>query len=130
MDDRVKYWTDIADEDLSVAKHLIDGNKFLHTVFMCHQAVEKTLKAVIARDCGKGEVPPKTHNLSKLAIFANLLDQMTEEQQDFIDDLNPYNVEARYPEYKNRMAAALSKDICEKIISDTEGLLCWIKRRL
>ena len=72
MDDRVKHWLDIADEDLSVAKCLLDGNKFLYTVFMCHQAVEKTLKAVIARDCAEGEIPPKIHHLLKLADYAGL----------------------------------------------------------
>ena len=50
MDDRVKYWIDLAEGDLSAAKLLISGDMFLHAAFNCHQAVEKSIKAVIARD--------------------------------------------------------------------------------
>jgi len=130
MDDRVKHWLDIADEDLSVAKYLVKGNKFLYTVFMCHQAVEKTLKAVIARDCAEDEIPPKIHHLLKLADYAGLYEKMSKEQQKFIKRLNPMNIEARYPEYKSRVSEGLSENICAEIIGETEAMLCWIKERL
>ena len=55
---------------------------------------------------------------------------MTEGQQDIIDDLNPLNVEARYPEYKDEIAAGLTKTNCEELIMETEELLCWIKEQL
>jgi HEPN domain-containing protein len=59
MDDKVKYWLDLAEEDLSVAKILINNNKFLHAAFNCHQAVEKSIKAVIARDLPEGKYHQK-----------------------------------------------------------------------
>ena len=55
---------------------------------------------------------------------------MTNEQLLFLDEMNPLNIEARYPEYKNRIAADLSEDICKEMVVKTEGLLCWIKERL
>jgi len=55
---------------------------------------------------------------------------MTEEQKDIIGKLNPLSIEARYPEYKNRIAANLTNDICKNLIKETEGLLCWIKQQL
>ena len=130
MTDKIKYWLDIAEEDISVAKVLIKANKFLYTGFMCHQAIEKALKAVISRDCEESEIPPKIHDLSKLAIRAKLFDLMSEEQQDFIEDLNPLNVEARYPEYKDEIAAGLNNGICREFLMGTEALLCWIKEQL
>jgi len=128
--EKVQYWLGIAEEDLAVAKYLLAGAKFLYTGFMCHQAVEKALKAVIARDCADDEIPPKIHNLLKLAAKARLLDVMTEEQRDMLGSLNPLNIEARYPEYKAGMAGSLTKEICEELVIRTEELVCWIKEQL
>ena len=43
--DKVAYWLDIADEDLGVAEDLYKAKRWLYVAFMCHQAIEKTLKA-------------------------------------------------------------------------------------
>lgn len=43
--DKVTYWIDIADEDLGVAEDLYKAKRWLYVAFMCHQAIEKTLKA-------------------------------------------------------------------------------------
>ncbi|NLB80662.1 MAG: HEPN domain-containing protein [Clostridiaceae bacterium] len=130
MIDNVKYWLDLADYDIETAKAMLNSGRFLYVGFMCHQTIEKALKAVVARDCTDGDLPPKIHDLSKLAVCASLFDLMSEEQQDFLDDLNPLNIEARYPEYKYEIAAGLTKENCEKFIVRTEKLLCWIKERL
>lgn len=127
---KTQYWLDIAEEDFSVAKVLLAGEKFLYTGFMCHQVIEKALKAVIARDCEGNDIPPKIHDLSKLAVKAKLFDCMSKSQRDFIDGLNPLNIEARYPKYKSETAGSLSKDICKELVNRTEELLCWIKERL
>jgi len=130
MSDRVKYWFDLSDEDLAVAQVLLEGNKNLYSGFMCHLAVEKALKAVIAKNCAEGEIPPKIHNLIKLANKAGLYEKMTDEQMNLIDKLNPLNIEARYPEYKDEIAATMSKESWMKLIEETEEILCWIKKQL
>ena len=109
---------------------MLNSGRYLYVGFMCHQVIEKALKAIIARDYIDDEIPPKTHNLQKLAEKAYLFSKMTEEQKDTIGKLNPLNIEARYPEYKNRIAANLTNDICKNLIKETEGLLCWIKQQL
>ena len=130
MNNNVKHWLNLADYDIETAKVMLDGRRYLYVGFMCHQTIEKALKAVISRDCAEGEIPPKIHDLSKLAIRAKLFDLMSEEQQDFIDYLNPLNVEARYSEYKDEVATGLTKENCKKMIMETEELLCWIKEQL
>jgi hypothetical protein len=40
------------------------------------------------------------------------------------------NDKARYPEYKDRIAAALSNEQCKVIVTGTEEMLCWIKAQL
>ena len=45
------------------------------------------------------EPPLKIHSLSRLAEKSGLDKDMSEEQMDFIDELEPLNIEARYPSY-------------------------------
>jgi len=128
--EKVQYWLDIADYDIETAKAMLNSGRLLYVGFMCHQTIEKSLKAIIARDCINDEIPPKIHHLQKLAEKANLFTKMSEEQKNIIGQLNPLNIEARYPGYKNRIAANLTNDICQNLITETEELLCWIKQQL
>ena len=128
--EKVEYWLKLADYDIETARAMLKSRRFLYVGFMCHQTIEKAFKAVISRDCKEGEIPPRIHDLTKLANRASLFDLMSEEQQDFIDELNPLNIESRYPEYKDEIAAELTKEICGEMIVRTEELLCWIKKRL
>lgn len=125
--DKVKYWLDLAEYDLETAKVMLDGKRYLYVGFMCHQVIEKALKAVIAK---KGETPPKIHNLSRLANLSGLFGLLSEEQQTFLFSLNPLNIEARYPVYKDSIYKSLSFDICKDLIKDTEEFFLWIKEKL
>jgi len=130
LDKRAVYWLKLADYDIETARAMLNSGRFLYVGFMCHQTIEKALKAIISRDCEEGEFPPKIHDLLKLAVRAKLFDLMEENQRDYIEDLNPLNIESRYPEYKDEIAAGLSKEICDQLIVGTEELLCWIKKQL
>jgi hypothetical protein len=55
---------------------------------------------------------------------------MAETQKNTVSRLNLMNIEARYPEYKERIAEGFNADICGKLVTETEELLCWIKERL
>ena len=126
MPDYVEYWLELADYDLGVAKTMLKNKHWLYVGFMCHQVVEKALKAVISRD---GNLPPKIHDLGRLALLSGLLATMSEEQQDFIETLNPLNIEARYPKYKDSLTQNLGSAVCRQLLKETEGLLCWIKEQ-
>ena len=55
---------------------------------------------------------------------------MTEEQLDFIDELEPLNIEARYPSYKERLSRSLNVERCNDLIKQTDNLRTWIKNKL
>ena len=103
------------------------ASKYLYVGFMCQQVVEKALKAAIAKT---GNVPPKTHHLPKLADIADLTKYMDEKQIQFLEELYPLNIEARYSSYKEAVARGLSKHVCEKYIAQTKEMLKWIKEKL
>jgi len=128
MIDKTDYWLEMCDDDLDSAKHNLTGKNLLWVAFICHLTVEKSLKAVIASQTNK--LPPKIHNLKLLAEKGNISDELSESQLNFLDQMNKYHIEARYPEYKSQLAATLNYDICKEILKKTEDFLCWIKNKL
>ena len=128
MIDKVEYWLDLADDDLSAAKILVDGKKPLHAGFFCHLIAEKALKAMIASVTS--EIPPKTHHLISLSERAGIFDDLSEDQRNLLNELNPLNIEARYPEYKERVAQTLTAETTARLLRETEDFLSWIKQKL
>jgi HEPN domain-containing protein len=125
--DKVKYWVDLAKEDFDVAKSLHSSGKLFYCGFFCHITVEKFLKAKIET---RGSSPPKIHNLTRLAELGGIYDIMSSEQTDLLDLLNPLQIEARYPTYKQQLQELLTKDYCEDLLKRTEGLMAWIEKQL
>jgi HEPN domain-containing protein len=119
---------DLAKDDILAAKLLLEGNKNLHAGFFFHLTVEKALKAMIASITS--EIPPKTHNLSKLAEIGAIYDDLTESQLNLLEELNPLNIEARYPSYKESIIKMLTDEKLTRIYYETEDFLSWIKKRL
>jgi len=128
MLDKTEYWLNLADEDVSVAELLLSGKKYLQAGFFCHLIAEKSLKAIIANITN--EAPPKTHDLTKLAEQSGITCDLSESQISLLEELNPLNIEARYPDYKTNIASILTAEKSAGIFKETEGFLCWIKQRL
>ena len=122
--DKTAYWLDIANEDLEVAEDLFKTKRWLYVAFMCHQVIEKTLKAYwcAVRD----DEPPYVHNHRRLAEGCGLYEKMSDEQRRFLGMINNMNIEARYPDYKTGIARSLSEQKCREIIDKTKQMQQWI----
>lgn len=128
INNKVTYWIEMSEYDLDTAQAMLNTHRYLYVGFMCHQAIEKILKAYWSSVLE--EPPLKIHTLSKLASRTGLDSKMTEAQLDFIDTLEPLNIEARYPSYKERLLKSLNADCCSKMIDNTKELHSWIKSKL
>jgi len=128
MSEKSEYWIEIAEYDIETAKAMLVSKRFLYVGFMCHQAIEKTIKAYYCSI--SNEIPPFTHNLKSLAEKCDLLHLFSDEQLDFIEEILPMNIEARYPKYKEMLFKLLTSQKCDEIIKQTEALCQWIKQRL
>lgn len=128
MDSKITYWIEMSDYDLETADAMLVTGRYLYVGFMCHQTIEKILKAYWTKFLT--EVPLKIHSLSRLAERTGLDKLLSEEQLDFIDKLEPMNIEARYPSYKERLMKSLTKDYCTELLSQTKELQSWIKNKL
>ena len=128
MNAKTEYWLELCDDDLLTAKALFQSKRHLHMGFFCHLIVEKALKAVITHKTD--EIPPRIHDLVKLASMGSVFDIMSDEQKQLLHTLMPLQIEARYPEYKERIQSALTPAVCEQLLKQAEEFLCWIKQQL
>ncbi|MCL2426597.1 MAG: HEPN domain-containing protein [Oscillospiraceae bacterium] len=110
------------------AKAMLNAKRLLWMGFICHLVAEKALKAVFTESTD--EIPPKIHDLRTLAKRGGIIGDLSDEQLDLLEQLNPLQIEARYPEYKDKISATLTLEKCQKLYTDTEDFLCWIKQKL
>jgi HEPN domain-containing protein len=112
-DEHIKYWLKGAEDDLSAAESLFNAQKYNWCLFIAHLVLEKMLKAIfVLRNDNK--IPPKTHNLVKLTELSSL--DLTEEQLIFLDEVNSFNLESRYPDYKNEFYKKCDKEFTEEYL--------------
>jgi HEPN domain-containing protein len=128
MDSKIKYWIDLSDYDLETADAMLLSKRYLYVGFMCHQTIEKVCKAYYIKL--KSETAPYSHSLSFLAKQGGFYELFSEEQKGFIDQIEPLNIEARYPSHKTRLLKSLTDEKCLFIIEKTKELQQWIKERL
>jgi HEPN domain-containing protein len=128
MDSRVKYWIDLSDYDLETAEAMLHSKRYLYVGFMCHQTLEKVFKAYYT-DLSN-ETAPFTHSLSHLAKKGQFYLMFSDKQKDFIDEIEPLNIETRYPSDTARLLRSLTHSKCTEIIQSTKELQLWIKTKL
>lgn len=128
MDKRVKYWIELSEYDSETAEAMLKSGRYLYVGFMCHQSIEKAFKAYFTKI--RSETAPFSHSLSYLAKKGGFYELFTEEQRDFIDQIEPLNIEARYPSHKARLLKSLTDAKCTEIIQNTKELQRWIKEKL
>ena len=121
-------WLASADYDIETANHMLATGRYLYVIFMCHLALEKTLKAIAAE--AKGQTPTKTHDLLYLVKLADL--NLNQERLDFIGKINNASIPTRYPEDLRQAITAYPKKVAESYLEKTKEVVSWLKldRRL
>jgi HEPN domain-containing protein len=94
---------------------------------MCQQAVEKTLKALLAF---RGKEIKPIHNLSKLAELAGILHEFDKETHVFIDKLSNYYLNARYKETIDTLPRAIGKIEAKEYLAKTEKVRIWLTQKM
>lgn len=123
MKKEVQNWLDSARYDLKVAGHLFHASSYIYTVFMCHLALEKVLKAKVEEVTGK--TPPKTHDLDYLATVAEL--SFDEDTEDFILELSNLSAVTRYPQDFQAMLKDFSRERAEHTMFKAIEVFQWIE---
>ena len=118
----IEYWLSLAVHDIDVAETLFQNKKYDWCLFIGHLVIEKVLKAFYVKN--KDEFPPKTHNLVRLAEDTSLF--LSEEQKQFLMELNRFNIEARYPDYKQSFYKLCTEEFTEEYFTKIKELYKWL----
>jgi len=110
IQEHVDYWLSSAKNDLGAAEQLFLSAKYDWCLFIGHLVLEKTLKAYFVYK-NENKIPPKTHNLLKLAEISGL--PLAEGQELFLDEVNDFNLEVRYPEYRSEFYRLCTREFAE-----------------
>jgi HEPN domain-containing protein len=98
--EHIKYWVETATLDLTASNNLFKSKDYLHSLFFAHLHLEKLCKALWIKK-NKGDTPPKIHNLVKLLNESSI--SYSESQLDFMLVMNNFQLEGRYPDYKQKL---------------------------
>ena len=120
---QIDYWKTSGDEDLAAAESLLEKGHLRHCLFFAHLAVENMLKANVTRQTK--DVPPRIHNLIRLAGIAQL--KLDSQQEQFLREFGVYQLEGRYPDSEQ---ISLDLGIARGEISRAGEMLKWLKNQL
>jgi HEPN domain-containing protein len=123
-DDPVESWVWLSNRDLKSARDALEDANYPDVFFHCQQAVEKRLKAAIARQ--RPEPPPRTHRLWRLSEICGL--RPSDEQKELMELLTPLYADARYPEAMPQ--AVLDAAYAKRALAETEEFIKWLDRQL
>ncbi|KAF0135132.1 MAG: HEPN domain-containing protein [Candidatus Saganbacteria bacterium] len=123
-----QYWIKHAAYDLESAKVMLDGCRYLYVTFMCQQAIEKLLKAIITTI--SKEFPPRIHNLTRLSELAKVNSKLDQKQKDLLAILTPFCIETRYAEYTEKMSKLADKKLAVEYLQKTKELLKCLKEMI
>lgn len=118
----INYWIQTADDDYKTMLNLYDSSDYSWSLFIGHLAIEKLLKALYIKTID--ENPPKTHDLLRLAEKAEL--ELDEETKDLLDLITTFNINTRYPDYKNKFRNLCTKEFCQQNINKIKEIRIWL----
>lgn len=90
--DIIEHWIKGSASALKMATLAHNAGEYEHTLFNCHLAVEKALKALYLNE--HNEDHPRTHDLERLSHEISIV--LTTEEYDWLVDLTEFVVDARY----------------------------------
>jgi HEPN domain-containing protein len=126
VNSQVKNWLDSALYDLETAEQMHTTGRYIYTVFFCHLALEKILKAKVQE--ATGALPPRTHNLRYLAKLSGL--EVPDDTFEFLSTLSDVSIPTRYPEDFGQLVQAYGAEVARDYADRTREVFQWIRQSL
>jgi len=103
---------------------MLNSERYIYVIFMCHLSLEKISKAIVTETTQKN--PPKSHNLIYLLKLGNI--KLPPESFDFIAKINNASIVTRYPEDFSKILEAYPKSVTEEYFCKTKEILECLKK--
>ncbi|MEK6552466.1 MAG: HEPN domain-containing protein, partial [Bacteroidota bacterium] len=122
--EHIKYWLDNSEEDWLSANEIATKNERKYTaLFLGHLSLEKLLKALYVKLYE--QTPPYKHDLVLIAEKCNL--ELTDEIVTDLKIINEFNIQTRYPDYKNEFIKLSTKSFVKTELKRIKRVREWIK---
>lgn len=120
----VTYWLDSSEDDWLSAKEIAAKNERKYmALFLGHLSSEKLFKALYVKIFD--QTPPYKHDLVLIAEKCNL--ELNDETVTDLKIINEFNIQARYPDYKNEFAKRSTAVFVNEELKRIERIREWIK---
>ena len=126
--DLMNYWIESSEEDYDTMMYMRAGKKNTLCLFMGHLVIEKLLKALYAKNNRNVPYAPKSHDLLHLAEKTEL--ELTDRQEDLLDTITRFNMNARYDDYKKEFYLKCTDEYTEQQLKNIEEVRLWLKNLL
>ena len=126
--DLMNYWIESSDEDYDTMIYMKAGKKNTWCLFMGHFVIEKLLKALYAKNNKNVPYAPKSHDLLHLAEKTEL--KLTDRQEDLLDTITRFNMNARYDDYKKEFYLKCTDEYTSQQFKNIEEVRVWLKNLL
>lgn len=116
-----------AKRDWKTVQNLFNTKEYVPALFFAHLHLEKLCKAIwVIKNIDNH--PPKIHNLVKLLKGAGLY--FSDTHLDFMIIMNNFQLEGRYPDYKQLLYKTYKKANTETILKQAKELSKWLQGQL
>lgn len=123
-EEHIKYWRESAQHDLESAEAIFNSGRYDWCLYVGHLALEKIIKAVFVEK-NDNSIPPKIHNLVRLAELSRIV--LNDEQKFFLDKVNDFNIQTRYPDYKLEFYKACDAEYAKENLAKIKEFYSWFK---
>src|SRR5699024_9725327 len=106
--------------------NLYESKDFHWSLFLGHLVIEKMLKANYVAFVSPD--PPRIHDLLRLAEKSGLT--FSNEQKDLLDILTTFNINARYPDYKQAFYRKSTQTFTAEHIKKIKEMRLWLLSEL
>jgi HEPN domain-containing protein len=126
-EEHIKYWLEGAQHDLESAEAIFNSGRYDWCLYVGHLALEKIIKAVFVEK-NDNNIPPKIHNLVRLAELSRI--ELNDEQKFFLDKVNDFNIQTRYPDYKHEFYKICDVEYAKENMSKIKEFYSWFNSLL
>lgn len=120
----IDQWLEKGKYDLGTARAMLKSRRYVYVAFMCQQAIEKHLKAIITKKTKN--VPPYTHNLAVLSQIIGIT--CDDEDKYLLVTLTNFYLNSRYPDFKQKMTEEIDRTKAADLLRKTEAFIKWLKK--
>ena len=120
-------WLERVNYDMETAEAMYSARRYIYSVFMCQQAIEKCLKAYMVFK--KIELVP-VHNLRRLAEMAGIIDEINKDDLQRMDFLSQYYLNARYKEDVEELLSQITPEKAVDFLNFTREKIKWLTQKM